>query len=157
MRAWYDIREADLANRADEAGVAESVGQVEALIAREVERGVTVSRIFLAGFSQGGAVILAAGLRRSEPLAGLIALSTYVPAAPTAAAALAAGANVQPVFIRHGTPDPVVPFLAGEQSPALPRQYSFLDDWPAYPLPSSGCLAEDSVRCAWCAPRAGGG
>src|SRR3546814_3706517 len=84
MRAWYDIREADLANRADEAGVAESVEQVEALIEREIERGVPVSRIFLAGFSQGGAVILAAGLRRSEPLAGLIALSTYVPAAPTA-------------------------------------------------------------------------
>src|SRR3546814_5730995 len=67
MRAWYDIREADLANRADEAGVAESVEQVEALIEREIERGVPVSRIFLAGFSQGGAVILAAGPRRSEP------------------------------------------------------------------------------------------
>src|SRR3546814_14215386 len=87
MRAWYDIREADLANRADEAGVAESVGQVEALIAREVERGVPVSRIFLAGFSQGGAVIPAAGLRRSEPLAGRSALSTYVPAPLTSAAA----------------------------------------------------------------------
>src|SRR3546814_13724552 len=79
MRAWYDIREADLANRADEAGVAESVEQVAALIEREIERGVPVSRIFLAGFSQGGAVLLAAGLRRSEPLAGLIALSTHVP------------------------------------------------------------------------------
>src|SRR3546814_18890716 len=101
MRAWYDIREADLANRADEAGVAESVEQVEALIEREIERGVPVSRIFLAGFSQGGAVILAAGLRRSEPLAGLIALSTYVPAAPKAAAALAAGAHAPPALARQ--------------------------------------------------------
>src|SRR3546814_5640995 len=123
MRAWYDIREADLANRADEAGVAESVEQVEALIEREIERGVPVSRNFLAGFSQGGAVILAAGLRRSEPLAGLIALSTYVPAAPKAAAALADGAHAQPVFMGHGTQDPVVPFRAGEQSPALLREF----------------------------------
>src|SRR3546814_12810088 len=117
MRAWYDIREADLANRADEAGVAESVGQVEALIAREVERGVPVSRIFLAGFSQGGAVILAAGLRRSEPLAGLIALSTYVPAAPQAAAALTDGAHAQPVLLGTGHQDPVVPFPPREQHP----------------------------------------
>src|SRR3546814_12637380 len=100
MRAWYDIREADLANRADEAGVAESVGQVEALIAREVVRGVPVSRIFLAGFSQGGAVILAAGLRRSEPLAGLHALSHSVPAAPTTTAARRPGATVQPEVMR---------------------------------------------------------
>src|SRR3546814_13132080 len=90
-------------------------------------RGVPVSRIFLAGFSQGGAVILAAGLRRSVPLAGLIALSTYVPAAPKAAAALADGANAQPVFMGNGTQDPVVPFRPGEQSQALPRAPGFTD------------------------------
>src|SRR3546814_10673251 len=89
MCAGYDIREAELANRADEAGVAESDEQVAALIEREIDRGVPVSRIFLAGFSQGGAVILAAGLRRSVPLAGLTALSTYVPTAPKGAAAVA--------------------------------------------------------------------
>ncbi|HRN62794.1 MAG TPA: carboxylesterase, partial [Luteimonas sp.] len=70
MRAWYDIRDVDLAHRADEQGVAESVAQVTALIDREVARGIPASRIFLAGFSQGGAITLAAGLRRSEPLAG---------------------------------------------------------------------------------------
>ncbi|MBN3586113.1 hypothetical protein JYB64_27350, partial [Algoriphagus aestuarii] len=80
MRAWYDIRDLDLANRADEEGVAESVRQVEALIAREGGRGVPPSRVVLAGFSQGGAVTLSAGLRRGEPLAGLVALSTYMPA-----------------------------------------------------------------------------
>lgn len=156
MRAWYDIREADLANRADEAGVAESVEQVEALIEREIERGVPVSRIFLAGFSQGGAVILAAGLRRSEPLAGLIALSTYVPAAPKAAAALADGANAQPVFMGHGTQDPVVPFRAGEQSQALLRELGFTVDWHAYPMPHSVCLEEIRDLGDWLAPRLAG-
>ena len=76
MRAWYDIRDFDLANRADHEGVAESVAQVEALIAREADRGIAPNRVLLAGFSQGGAVTLAAGIARTQPLAGLIALST---------------------------------------------------------------------------------
>ncbi|TZF87880.1 alpha/beta hydrolase, partial [Cognatilysobacter lacus] len=79
MRSWYDIVSFDLTGRADSAGVDESVARVEALVEREVERGVPASRIVLAGFSQGGAVALAAGLRREEPLAGLVALSTYLP------------------------------------------------------------------------------
>ena len=153
MRAWYDIREADLANRADEAGVAASVEQVEALVAREAQRGVPASRVFLAGFSQGGAVTLAAGLRRSEPLAGLVALSTYVPAAQTAAAALAAGANAQPVFMAHGTQDPVVPLRAGEQSAALLRDLGFAVDWHAYPMPHSVCLEEIRDLGDWLSPR----
>ena len=79
MRAWYDIRDMDLANRADEAGVEESVAQVEALIARENARGIPNERIVLAGFSQGGAITLHAGLRYGQKLAGLLALSTYLP------------------------------------------------------------------------------
>lgn len=153
MRAWYDIREADLANRADEAGVAASVAQVEALIAREAERGVPASRVFLAGFSQGGAVTLDAGLHRSEPLAGLIALSTYLPAAHKAADTLAAGANAQPVFMGHGTQDPVVPLRAGEQSAALLRELGFAVDWHAYPMPHSVCLEEIRDLGDWLAPR----
>ena len=76
MRAWYDIRDFDLANRADAEGVAESVAQVEALVAREGERGIPPERLLLAGFSQGGAIALSAGLQRAAPLAGLVALST---------------------------------------------------------------------------------
>ena len=91
MRAWYDIREANLQNRADLDGVAESVAQVDALVAREAERGVPPERVLLAGFSQGGAVTLAAGIARRQPLAGLVALSTYLPmGADAARAALAA-------------------------------------------------------------------
>ena len=85
MRAWYDIRDMNLANRADSEGVAESVAQVEALIAREAERGIGAERVLLAGFSQGGAITLAAGIARTQPLAGLIALSTYLPMAPAQA------------------------------------------------------------------------
>ena len=142
MRAWYDIREMDLANRADEQGVAESVAQVEALIAREGERGIPPSRIVLAGFSQGGAVTLAAGLRRRELLAGLVALSTYVPAAQGAQAALADGATRQPVFMAHGSHDPVVPYAAGKQSAGLLRQLGFEVDWHEYPMQHGLCAEE---------------
>ena len=142
MRAWYDIVDMDLANRADEAGVAESMRQVEALVAREAGRGVPRSRVVLAGFSQGGAVTLAAGLRSAEPLAGLVALSTYVPSAHKARAALAEGAARQPVFMGHGSQDPVVPFQAGQQSAALLRELGFQVDWHAYPMPHSVCAEE---------------
>lgn len=142
MRAWYDIRELDLANRADEQGVAESVAQVEALIAREAGRGIPASRIVLAGFSQGGAVTLAAGLRRREPLAGLVALSTYVPAAQGAQAALVEGAARQPVFMAHGSHDPVVPYAAGKQSAQLLRQLGFEVDWHEYPMQHGLCAEE---------------
>ena len=142
MRAWYDIREFDLTNRADEAGVETSVAQVEALIDREVARGIAHSRIFLAGFSQGGALTLAAGLRRRAPLAGLIALSTYIPAAHKAQESLVEGANRQPVFMAHGTQDPVVPLGAGEHSAALLRKLGFAVDWHPYRMPHSVCPEE---------------
>src|SRR5690606_32497836 len=131
MRAWYDIVAMDLANRADEAGVAESMRQVAALVAREAGRGVPRPRGVPAGFSQGGAVTLAAGLRSAEPRAGLVALSTYVPSAHKARAALAEGAARQPVFMGHGSQDPVVPFQAGQQSAALLRELGFQVDWHA--------------------------
>ena len=153
MRAWYDIVDIDLANRADEAGVNQSVEQVEALVAREVERGVPRSRIILAGFSQGGAVTLAAGLRSADPLGGLVALSTYVPSAPKARAAMAKGAGRQPVFMAHGSQDPVVPFQAGQQSAALLRELGFEVEWHAYPMPHSVCAEEIRDLGDWLARR----
>ncbi|WP_149195902.1 alpha/beta hydrolase [Luteimonas suaedae] len=156
MRAWYDIRDADLANRADEQGVDESVAQVEALIAREVERGVPAERIFLAGFSQGGAITLAAGLRRSAPLAGLIGLSTYLPGAQAAAAVPPDAATRQPVFMAHGTQDPVVPHAAGAHSAALLRRRGFDVEWHAYPMPHSVCAEEIRDLGAWLSARLAG-
>ncbi|MEF3082419.1 alpha/beta hydrolase [Luteimonas sp. SMYT11W] len=149
MRAWYDIVDFDLANRADEAGVLESVAQIDALIEREAARGIPASRVMLAGFSQGGAVTLAAGLRRRVPLAGLVALSTYLPAAHNAGAALVDGATRQPVFMAHGTQDPVVPLGAGEQSAAWLRQAGFDVAWHPYPMPHSVCAEEIVALGDW--------
>lgn len=147
MRAWYDIRSfdynsSDLANRADEQGVEASIAQVEALITRESERGVPASRLLLAGFSQGGAIALAAGLRRSEPLAGLIALSTYLPLADRAVQSMTPQAAAQPVFMAHGLQDPVVPYQAGEQSAALLQRLGFDVDWHRYPMVHQVCAEE---------------
>ncbi len=149
MRAWYDIKDFDLANRADEAGVEASILQVEALVAREVARGVPRSRILLAGFSQGGAVALAAGLRSAAPFAGLVALSTYLPLAHKAEATLAPGAASQPVFMAHGLHDPVVPYAAGEQSAALLRKLGFAVDWHRYPMPHAVCAEEIADLGDW--------
>ncbi len=143
MRAWYDIRDTNLANRADREGVAESVAQVEALVAREAERGIGAERVLLAGFSQGGAVTLAAGIARARPLAGLIALSTYLPMTPAQAqAALQPAATAQPVFMAHGQFDPVVPCAGGEMSAAVLKQFGFDVQWQRYPMQHAVCGEE---------------
>jgi phospholipase/carboxylesterase len=136
MRAWYDISDMDFDpnRRGDEGGIATSIAQVEALIAREADRGVPAQRIVLAGFSQGGAITLAAGLRRQTPLAGLIALSTYLPAPARAQADLAPGASQQPVFMAHGLYDPVIPFAYGEGSAAVLKGLGFAVAWHPYPI-----------------------
>lgn len=154
MRAWYDIRDfSDLNNRADETGVDESVAQVEALIAREAERGVPASRLLLAGFSQGGAVALAAGLRREQPLAGLIALSTYLPMPERLAREAREGARSQPVFMAHGRHDPVVPYAAGETSAARLRALGLSPDWHAYPMAHQVCLEQIQDLGDWMSRR----
>lgn len=153
MRAWYDIRDFDLANRADEAGVVESVAQVEALIAHEAERGVSADKVLLAGFSQGGAVTLAAGLSRQAPLAGLIVLSAYLPFKPEAIAALAdtipQRATAQPVFMAHGQHDPVVPYAAGAGSAAKLNALGFDTRWHAYPMAHQVCAEQIRDLCDW--------
>ncbi|HET6430881.1 alpha/beta hydrolase [Dyella sp.] len=156
MRAWYDIRSFDrdeLDHRADAQGVDESVRQVEALIAREGERGIPPQRVLLAGFSQGGAITLAAGVRRAVPLAGLIGLSTYLPGGAQAAAQLGAGANTQPLFMAHGLQDPVVPCIAGETSAARMRAMGFEVEWHRYPMPHSVCAQEVADLAAWMSRR----
>jgi phospholipase/carboxylesterase len=152
MRSWYDIVSFDLTGRADSRGVDESVARVEALIAREAERGIPASRIILAGFSQGGAVTLAAGLRRVEPLAGLVALSTYLPLGTDALARLddtPADTRTQPVFVAHGRLDPVVPFAAGEDAAGRLRALGFEVDFHAYPMQHQVCLEEIEALRGW--------
>ena len=143
MRAWYDIRDFDLANRADAEGVAVSTAQVGALLDREQARGIPPERTFLAGFSQGGAITLAAGLRRTRPLAGLVALSTYLPMRHDVAREIAAPqASSQPVFLAHGDADPVIPVQAGEASGVLLRELGFDVTWKTYPMPHAVCQEE---------------
>jgi phospholipase/carboxylesterase len=149
MRAWYDIVAANLGDRADAQGLAQSVDQVEALIADQVARGIPASRILLAGFSQGGAVTLACGLRRRAPLAGLIALSAYLPQPERAATALAPGAATQPLFMAHGSQDPVVPLAAGAHTAEVLRGLGFAVDWHAYPMGHSVCAEEIDALAQW--------
>ena len=142
MRAWYDIRENDFNERADIAGVKRSQAHAETLVAREKARGVTAQRIVLAGFSQGGAIALYAGLRHAERLAGIVALSTYV-IAPAALAAEASGANRDiPIFMAHGMQDPVVQFRWAEASRQVLVAAGYAVEWHTYPMPHSAVPEE---------------
>jgi len=142
MRAWYDIRDFDLANRADAEGVAVSTAQVGALLDREHARGIPAERTLLAGFSQGGAITLAAGVRRTRPLAGLIALSTYLPLADRSQPELAAANRKTPIWMGHGNLDPVVPHALGQMSCDWLRKAGYHVDWHSYPMPHSLCAEE---------------
>jgi len=142
MRAWYDIRDMNLVNRADEIGVDASVQQTEALIAREAERGIPASRVLLAGFSQGGAIALATALRRVQPLGGIVALSTYLPMAERLTKEVTAAAPAQPLFMAHGQFDPVVPYAGGDFSAQKLRALGFDVDWHAYPMAHQVCAEE---------------
>jgi phospholipase/carboxylesterase len=134
MRAWYDILGADLARREDEAGIRQSARHIEALIAREKSRGIASGRIMLAGFSQGCAMTLFTGLRHAEPLAGLIALSGYLPIADKTAAERSS-ANIQtPIFMAHGTHDEVIHISRAQASRDALVQLGYSVHWHSYPM-----------------------
>ena len=142
MRAWYDIRKNDFNSRADLAGVRQSQAQVEALLVREATRGIASNRMVLAGFSQGGAIALYAGLRHRERLAGIVALSTYL-IAPDAITADASAANRDvPIFMAHGTQDPVVQLRWAEASRQALVAAGYRVDWHTYPMPHSAVPEE---------------
>jgi len=142
MRAWYDIAGFDLAQRQDEPGIRTSIGAVDALIAGEVQRGVPPSNIVLIGFSQGGAVALAAGLRHAQKLAGIVALSTYLPIADRTTSERHAANAATPIFMAHGVFDPVVPQMLGERSRDQLRAWGFTVDWHSYPMAHQVCPLE---------------
>lgn len=153
MRAWYDIRDSNLANRADESGVLESIDQVEALISREEQRGIPASNVLLAGFSQGGAVTLAVGLKRAVPLAGLVVLSAYLPLGPRALEALEettpVAASSQPLFMAHGELDPVVPATSGVASARRMAALGFTPEWHAYRMAHQVCAEQIDDLAEW--------
>ncbi len=149
MRAWYDIVSMDFRSRADSAGVDASIVEVELLIEREIARGIPAERILLAGFSQGGAVILSALLRRTRPLAGLIALSTYLPDPAKAAAARVAGAISVPVFMAHGTQDPVIPVAIAEHTAQTLSALGLPVEWHTYTMAHQVCADELDALGNW--------
>jgi phospholipase/carboxylesterase len=149
MRAWYDIVADALARREDERGVRASQGLVEALIARERERGVPAARIVLAGFSQGGAISLQTGLRHAERLAGIMALSTYVPIASALEAERNAANGDVPIFMAHGTQDPIIPLAHARRSRELLERLGYPVEWHEYAMPHSVSPQEIDDIGAW--------
>jgi len=137
MRAWYDILGFDGRAGEDEAGIRESADAVHGLVERECQRGVRPERIVLAGFSQGGAIALHTALRAKQRLAGVVSLSSYLPLAGTLAAEAHPANAAVPVFMAHGSFDPIVPLALGERSRERLRSHGYDVEWHTYPMPHS--------------------
>jgi phospholipase/carboxylesterase len=150
MPSWYDIRDLDDPDRrADEAGLSASAAAVEALITREADRGVPRSRVVLAGFSQGGAVALTVAMSATEPLAGVVALSTYLPISARLGAHAKGFAEHSRAFVAHGSYDPVVPPAAGELVATHLRAAGYPVEWHSYPMGHEACLEELRDLADW--------
>ena len=139
MRAWYDIT-GD--GRQDAAGIRASQTRVEALIARERARGIAARSIVLAGFSQGGAVALQTGLRHPERLAGILALSAYLPLPDTLAHEASEANRGVPIFMGHGTEDPLIPLSWATRSRDHLVALGYAIEWREYQMPHSVCAEE---------------
>jgi len=149
MRAWFDIIGLDRRSEEDELGIRESAEAVRALVEREKERGIPAERIVLAGFSQGGAMALHTALRENERLAGVVALSTYLPLAGTLEAEAHPANAAVPIFQAHGSGDPIVPITLGESSRDRLRALGYEVDWRTYPMPHSVCAEEAADLREW--------
>jgi len=142
MRSWYDILVMDLVRVEDAKGIRASEAAVHKLIARENARGIPTSNIVLAGFSQGSAMTLHTGLRLPEKLAGMMALSGYLPLVDTAEAERNAANNATPIFMAHGQYDPVVSLARAEASLTELKRLGYDVRWHTYPMPHSVCAEE---------------
>lgn len=149
MRAWYDIRALAGVRREDEAGVRQSARQIEALITRERQRGIAPGRLVLAGFSQGGAMALHVGLRYPDRLAGILALSCYLPLASTLDTELAPANRDVPIFWAHGLHDPMLPLAMAEQGREQIAVLGYQIEWHQYPIPHSVSAEEIADVARW--------
>ena len=149
MRAWFDIIGLDRRSEEDEVGIRESAEGIRALVRRERERGIPAERIVLAGFSQGGAMALHTALRETDRLAGVLALSTYLPLEGTLEAEAHPANAAVPLFMAHGTADPIVPLTLGESSRNRLRSLGHEVDWHTYPMPHSVCAEEVADIREW--------
>ena len=149
MPAWYDIRSGDLRTRHDEAGIEASMKRVRELIAREVERGIAVNHIVLAGFSQGGAIAVHTALRHTQPLAGLIALSTYLVCGDKLESEIQSANRGLRVFGAHGSFDPMVSIERGQALRDSLIEVGCDVEWHSYPMEHSVCAEELTDIGTW--------
>ncbi len=149
MRAWYDVYALDGVRREDETGVRASQARVEALIAREKARGIAAPRIVLAGFSQGGAIALQTGLRHAERLAGIMALSTYLPLASSVAKEASAANRDVPIFMAHGVYDDLIPLARAAASRDALLAAGYRVEWHEYRMQHAVCAEEIADIARW--------
>jgi len=149
MRAWYDIKGINREAQEDAAGIRESASIVNEYIVRETERGIPANRIVVAGFSQGGAIALHSGLRQSATLAGIMALSTYLPLRASVAQEASAASRTTPILMCHGTQDGVVPIQLGELSRQQLVDLGYAIDWRTYPMQHSVSMEEIADISRW--------
>ena len=149
MRAWYDIRALAGVRRDDEAGVRQSARQIEALVERERQRGIAPGRLVLAGFSQGGAMALHVGLRHAERLAGVMALSCYLPLGDVLGTEAAAANRDVPIFWAHGVHDPMIPLAMAEHGRAQVAALGYSIEWHQYAIPHSVSAEEIADVARW--------
>jgi phospholipase/carboxylesterase len=155
MRAWYDISGQEIAQRQDETGIRASIRLLDELIEHEDARGIASENILLAGFSQGGAIVLAGGIRHAQRLGGIIALSTYLPMAEKTDAEISAANRGVPVFMAHGMLDPTIPHALGEMSRGYLVQRGYAVDWHAYQMAHQVCAQEIADLKRWIGDRLG--
>jgi phospholipase/carboxylesterase len=149
MRAWYDIKALALSGPEDEAGIRESENAIRGYMQRERDAGIAAAKIVIAGFSQGGAIALQTALRYPQRLAGVMALSTYLPLRGTLAEEAATANRDLPVLMCHGRQDPVVPMRLGEVSRDVLQQLGFAVEWCEYAMEHSVCAEEIAHIGRW--------
>lgn len=151
MPAWYDVRSQDLRLEEDSDGIRASQRAVETLIQRELSRGIEASHIVLAGFSQGGAIALHTGLRYRASLAGVLALSTYLPLPHSLTAEASPSNATVPIFMAHGMADNVIPCEQGSAARDFLLERGYVVEWHEYPMAHSVCAQEIADIGAWLA------
>lgn len=149
MPAWYDIYGPDLVKREDEAGLRRSMATIEGLIANQKERGIAADRIVVAGFSQGCAMALLTGLRHAERLAGIVALSGYLPLAATTGAECSDANRGLPIFMAHGLRDGIVVIARATASRDALTALGYAVEWHSYPMEHSVCMEEIADLGTW--------
>jgi phospholipase/carboxylesterase len=153
MRAWYDIKALALSGAEDEVGIRESENTVRGYIQRELDAGIAANKIVIAGFSQGGAIALQTALRYPQQLAGVMALSTYLPLRGTLASEASNANRNVPILMCHGRQDPVVPMHLGTASRDAMQAVGFAVDWREYAMEHSVCADEVSDIGRWLVER----